>query len=396
MNIRQVSLALAALLSASACEAPETTAPPAPQTVQQTPRATGFITRNQAAPEGAADSRKDGVMRDDDGRPFSYAFLGERLPSHVAKLSTGTTIDLAAPGKWTVIDVWGIWCGDCMADAPYAAALSRAIAADPELAFVSIHVPASRTRTTPEEMFGKYGSVAAYMQANAYAYPVIIDADASLREKLKISWTPTYLLVSPDGIVRGFRTDLSVVDGEPVKDFMRDISRVRGEVRKAGLETAVPATIGPAGAMRLTAGTPFTLEAFAQAFPAQVVIADRAMSGGVSYPVYHIEAPGPAGAGPERYYTLEPDWTNGFVARVITRSAAVAGPNGEVIGATKRSSQDAKNLATCESRPHANRKGAFSVCRPFGATFEYWYEMNGRDGVLAEMHFVPPPPAKAR
>lgn len=191
------------------------------------PVAQRFITANAAPPEGAADSKGDGVYRDDYGRPFQYALLGEKLPEFTAPTADGGTFSSADIDRWTVMDVWGAWCGDCVADAPYADALQRAVAQDPDLDFMTLHVPASRARATPEEMFGKYGSLDAYFGAMGFTLPTALDTDGSLRETLKISWTPTYLLISPDGVVRGFRTDLSVDDDQPVKTFLQDVAEVK-------------------------------------------------------------------------------------------------------------------------------------------------------------------------
>lgn len=226
--------AFAATLLLAAC-APETPPPEAPAIdieAEAAPitKAQGFTTRN-SAPEGAEDTKGDGVLRDADGRPFQYALLGEKLPDFTAPMADGGTFSSADINRWTVIDVWGAWCGDCVRDAPYADALQRAIAQDPDLDFLSIHVPASRARATPEEMFGKYGSLDAYFDAMGFTLPTVLDTDASLRETLRISWTPTYLLVSPDRVVRGFRTDLSVDDDQPVKTFLQDVAEVRKEVR---------------------------------------------------------------------------------------------------------------------------------------------------------------------
>ena len=50
-----------------------------------------------------------------------------------------------------------------------------------------------------------------------------------MRSALKIGWTPSYLLVSPDGVVKGYRSEFSAAGGEPVKDFLKDIARVKAE-----------------------------------------------------------------------------------------------------------------------------------------------------------------------
>lgn len=193
-------------------------------------QATGFYTENLAAPEGAGD-KGDGIPRDANSRPFHYALLGQRLPAFTAPVTDGSTFDSTQLSRWTVIDVWGVWCGDCVRDGPYVAALERAIAQDPDLDFVSLHVPASAARTSPEELFKKYGSLDAYFESAGYSFPVVLDHDASIRQALQISWTPTYLLVSPDGVVRGFRTDLSVDQDQPIKTFLQNVAEVRKDVR---------------------------------------------------------------------------------------------------------------------------------------------------------------------
>ena len=228
--------ALAAAVMLSACgPAPQPAPASAPEAAAPEvdgPRAQGFITQNATPPEGAADTKGDGVFRDTDGRPFQYALLGQKLPEFTAPTSDGGTFSSADISRWTVIDVWGAWCADCVADGPYVDALARAIAQDPDLDFVSVHVPANANRATPEELYGKYGSLEAYFASAGYSVPsVVLDTDASLRQRLQISWTPSYLLVSPDGVVRGFRTDLRVIEDQPVKTFIQDIAEVRKEVR---------------------------------------------------------------------------------------------------------------------------------------------------------------------
>lgn len=231
--MKHAALAITMALLLSACGEPA--APPAGSApaaeVEPGPKAQGFVTGNTAPPEGAADTKGDGVLRDSDGRPFEYALLGQTLPDFTAPTADGGTFNSADIDRWTVIDVWGAWCGDCVRDAPYADALQRAIAQDPDLDFLTIHVPASAARSTPEEMFGKYGSLEAYFHAMGFTLPTVLDTDGSLRETLKISWTPTYLLVSPDRVVRGFRSDLSVDDDQPVKTFLQDVAEVRKDVR---------------------------------------------------------------------------------------------------------------------------------------------------------------------
>ena len=188
------------------------------------PPATGFITANTPSPAGA-DKRDDGTVRDSYGRPYNYAGLGQPIPLFTAKMADGSDFSSDSLTGWTVIDVWGIWCSDCMADAPYVEALNRALADNDNFNFLSIHTPPSAARA--DEAFGKYDSVQAYFDAKGYSYPAVIDPDASIRDMMGISWTPSYLLVDPSGIVRGFRTEFAAAGETAVADFIRDIEAVR-------------------------------------------------------------------------------------------------------------------------------------------------------------------------
>ncbi|MEQ9314596.1 MAG: TlpA disulfide reductase family protein, partial [Henriciella sp.] len=131
--------------------------------------ATGFIVPGASVP-ASAETRDDGVPRDDYGRPFTYEFLGKSLPAFSGTMVSGEDFSSAdLEGQWTVIDVWGLWCGDCMADAPYVAALASAIAQDPDLRFMSIHTPPNANRL--DDAYGKYESVQAYFDEKGYSYP---------------------------------------------------------------------------------------------------------------------------------------------------------------------------------------------------------------------------------
>ncbi|MBK8196921.1 MAG: TlpA family protein disulfide reductase [Acidobacteria bacterium] len=388
---------LSALVLIAACEAPDVTentvaAPEAaPSESAANVKATKFLTANETPPQSAADTKGDGVYRDAEGRPFAYALLGQKLPAFTAPMSDGRTFDSTALNRWTVIDVWGAWCSDCVADGPYVAALERAIAQDPDLDFLSIHVPASAARATPEEMFGKYGSLDAYFASAGYSFPVVIDTDASVRDALQISWTPSYLLVSPDGIVRGFRTDLSVVEDQPVKSFIKDIARVRGEVRDATRRT-----ISAAGVASLDADTAFTVSAVEKAFPDFDVIPIVDPESGASS--FEIRPDGSEAA----RFIVESDWSRGYVAIVSSRSGDVHGPLGEKIGAARFAELPLEKRALCADPLPANGGHEFTCPDPAAPEqFTRVYRLEGGadsadrpngDALLVELRFAPEVP----
>ena len=335
--------------------------------------ATGFITANPL-PLGT-----DGtVRRDDYGRPYEYVLLGEKLPHLTGTMMDGTPFDSDTLDKWTVIDVWGIWCGDCMADAPYVAALASAIGQDPDLDFLSIHTPASPARITPEEMFGKYGSLDAYFAEKGYSYPVLVDTDASLRQALQIAWTPSYILVAPDGTVKGYRSEFSAAKGEAIKDFMKDIALVKAESKKTDLGTL---GLGRDGIAGLPLGTPFTLDAVQAAFPDYQVISSRLETDGDTIPVFEVRDGG------DILLTLEPDWSLARVETIRTASPYVSGPEGERIGSFRLG--ELEDARCYQREPEtSNLMECFDAQEP---DFLRMFELNGPDpktALLTEMSYA--------
>lgn len=167
----------------------------------------------------------------ENARPQTYALLGEPAPAFVlAKLGGGELNEKSFTGQWTVLYFWGSWCGDCMRDAPHTFALVRAIAQDPGLRFTSVHVDA---RT------GKYPSIEAYFAEKGESYPVAVDPGREVYRAFKIQWVPTYLVIDPQGVIRGFRSDLSVESAPEggVKAFLQQIADLKARAAAADPNT---------------------------------------------------------------------------------------------------------------------------------------------------------------
>ncbi len=296
-----------------------------------------------------------------------------------------------------------------MADAPYAGALNTAIAQDPDLDFMSIHTLFEPTQD--RRLFGEYPSVSAYFDDVGYSFPTVIDDDASIRELLQVGWTPSYFLISPDGVVRGYRTDMAVhKDGEPVKDFLRDIARVRGEYRRAG-DNPLPAdalyTIGPDGVAGLRGPTVFTLPAIEKAFAGLSVIAGTEISEGDTYPVFTVTAPESQGSEQDILYTVLAGWDNGTVSAIVTNSPDVSGPLGERIGETRLGDIPEAERKDCLYGVDETSRALF--CGPHkGANFRRGFmpidrELSTRDMtpedqltelILFQMSYQPPTPGE--
>jgi len=398
--IRSLFLGTLALVLA-ACSAEKA---PSPQAETST-GPIGIITANPPPPSTEEDSKKD-VLGDAHDRPIEYGLLGQPLPHFTATMADGQAFDSSVLNRWMVIQVWGVWCGDSKRDAPYAAALATAIEQDPDLYFLSIHVPQNAESTSDEDMYGRYGSVEGFFAEEGHSYPTVLDTDASIRDLLKITWTPSYILISPDGVVRGLRTDLSVADGEPVKDFLKEVARVKGEVRKAEFGgTPLPATIGPEGTMRLTGKTPFTLDAMKAAFPGHEILTDRAFAAEQAYPVFLIQTIATPNEPSRLVYVVEPDWTLGNVGSVVTRNPSVTGPNGGTIGKMKLKDLSRQARARCTLQP--GPVDSLVICpsnmesprfiRAFGAGGDFDGRLDDasaeyqEEAVLLEMKFIPQP-----
>jgi len=290
--------------------------------------ATGFITSNSYVPETADNTNDDGTPRDGDGRPYTYAFLGKPLPNFNGQTLGESTFNSADIDQWTVIDVWGMWCGDCIADAPFVSEAAARIALIDDLDFISVHTPPSAARA--DEAFGKYGSVERYFDVQGYSYPTVVDTDASIRDILQIRWTPSYLLVSPDGIVRGYRTDLSVAGDTPVDDFLADIETVRA--KHAGIKPRIrKASIGESGTPGISGITPFSFASVEASFPEHQVTTTLIKRGEETYPVFNVFEEEKSAV---PIYTIWPNWDRGHVGIITSRSANIEGPHSTQIGQT--------------------------------------------------------------
>lgn len=195
------------------------------QIIQQTddlPR-DRWLTVNEAIPVSSDGS----IVKDEADRPYGYAKLGQTVPAFsAAAFGGGRVTQEIFRGRWTIVDFWGVWCGDCRVDAPLVETLAAGLRDDPQMSFLSIYVPPSSARA--DEAYGQFGSLDAYFAARGESYPTVIDADGALREEFAISWTPTYLLIGPDLTIRAFRTDLSIGDESAVAKTIDEARAILG------------------------------------------------------------------------------------------------------------------------------------------------------------------------
>lgn len=291
--------------------------------------------------------------RDSDGRPLAHALLGKTLPDFSAPLSTGGAISRAdLADQWTVIDIWGLWCSDCLVDAPYSHALQTALQQDPDVGFLSLHTPPSASRVN--EAFGKWGSLEAWFDETGARFPVAIDADGAIADAFQNQWTPTYLLISPDLTVYAYRTDLSNGAENGVKDAVRQISELRGNYAREQADAlagapphakerspAPPTVISRAGVAGLSGQTAFGIWPLKQAFDGYDVRPSEDMFEGESYPIFEVL--NDQGV----VLQIQPDTTERWVDAVIALTDDFVGPQGEKIGVTRLGDIPATDLGAC-------------------------------------------------
>ena len=131
---RQLTLLLAGLLFGAFAALAEDTDETIPDT--------GLITLETALPEDATDSRNDGILRNESGRPVTHDLLGQSLFQFEApQVGGGTFNSDSLRGKWTVMTFWGVWCHDSRNDAENIAAVATHFADHPNVQFLSlIHI----------------------------------------------------------------------------------------------------------------------------------------------------------------------------------------------------------------------------------------------------------------
>lgn len=157
-----------------------------------------------------------------DRRPRSYDLIGQAAPTtNLPRFGGGRLTEADFKGKTTIVQFWGIWCPDCLADADDVAELNRLIERDRALRFIGIH---TRGR------YGRWGGLAEFFAEKGYRFPVAIDDDSAAYRAWNIKWVPSFVIVGPDGIIRDFTTDLKAGSGIGLQGLLtkaRNVARLK-------------------------------------------------------------------------------------------------------------------------------------------------------------------------
>jgi AhpC/TSA family len=162
--------------------------------------------------------------------PVAYARLGSTAPNFkVKKLGGGDVTQDSLRGRWTILAFWGLWSDDSLADAKYIHALNSAADQDPDLDFLSVHIPPGPGRAA--ESFGSFKSIEAWFATQQGAsWPTLIDADGKMAEAFRIEEAPVYLLVGPDLTIEGFRGELSETPDDGIKSVIRGVAQIKKQI----------------------------------------------------------------------------------------------------------------------------------------------------------------------
>jgi thiol-disulfide isomerase/thioredoxin len=150
----------------------------------------------------------------DDPRPRSYALIGKPAPDFaLPKLGGGVARPADYHGRVLILYFGGLWCPDCQADGAYVDALSKQVAREHDIAFLQIHTRNSFGKWAPQGVEATPAdaekAVRDYFSAAGYSYPVAFDATRTFaKEVYAIAWSPTYLVIDRQGVIRDWRTNL--------------------------------------------------------------------------------------------------------------------------------------------------------------------------------------------
>lgn len=118
-------------------------------------------------------------------KPLAQPFALKDLDGRLVSLED-------AKGQVTVVNLWGIWCGPCVAEMPELQALYEKYANDPKVRILTINNDADTAKVAP------------WMKKNDYTLPVLLGR--SWMEVVRTAALPTTYFIEPDGGVAFIKT----------------------------------------------------------------------------------------------------------------------------------------------------------------------------------------------
>jgi hypothetical protein len=158
----------------------------------------------------------------------SYPQIGKTAPAFSTTIDGAPVTQDVLRDRWTILAFWGLWSDDSIADARYMQALNSAAAADPDLEFLTIHIPPGPDRA--EDPLGGFPSLKTWFDDQGGAWPTAIDEDGSIARAFGVNSPPVYLLIGPDLTIEGYRTELSATPDDGIKAVIRGVAEIRKQI----------------------------------------------------------------------------------------------------------------------------------------------------------------------
>ena len=124
--------------------------------------------------------------------PVATLKIGEPMPDFELADVSGNTVELseAIRGKKLVmINFWASWCGPCRVEMP---SFEKLYNDEKDHGFIILAIAEDKDRPKLDK----------YLKEKPVSFPVLIDKDNALAEKLKIETYPTTVLVNGNGKIR--------------------------------------------------------------------------------------------------------------------------------------------------------------------------------------------------
>lgn len=167
----------------------------------------------------AVDTSSDVLPPIPDGGPDPA--LGMTLSEITADdWTSGSAFTLGPSDTSKVVLVWAHWCPYCQQELPIVQSLVDESAFDefPDVELVSISTFEDPTRPNP---------LGAYLEAEQWDFPVLIDSDGSIANQLGVRAVPTWVILDADNTVLGRLT--GGIPREQVLGIFAELQRIQGD-----------------------------------------------------------------------------------------------------------------------------------------------------------------------
>lgn len=116
--------------------------------------------------------------------------VGSLAPGFALKDLNGKSVNLASlRGKPVFLNFWATWCPPCRAEMPDLQKMYEKYAS--KMHFVAVNARESK------------GTIAEFLKANGYSFPVLLDSSGSVLNTYRVTGIPTSFVLDSQGIIRG-------------------------------------------------------------------------------------------------------------------------------------------------------------------------------------------------